>query len=613
MGRISGKDVYENYRGLDLAGHLALLIVNCIGVVGTYYLWTRRKHLAISTRRPKLILMNVVVNLFFDLTWSLDELFVLRTNGLPCVYREIKDSIYYLLVNEVLLLRSAVLYMTFNKTVYAQKALATKKATKNPDFVVTPKGDEGRISGAAGAGGMLSRMSNSVFKQTLTGSIDMGEDAKIPPLRSETSSNAPRPLTTLEMQSSNNVLEGSKADRSTALSVGSDDSMQSPSPQKPLVSPVPRRTNSLFEQSMGGSQLAEALQSEFSSAQIERLRKLQYLGSTRFLILLVLVTVGLYVAPYVFHWILNPDLFDLQFLESPNGTCFDSNVYRSLFILQFVYALGSLVILISVRIKDDIFGLKSELILLALYWIYFTVSQNAVYAALFYHPIVAVWQWAGNRLIFYVMFSYRPLFFLMHENPLKWAKWKKQERDSIDQNNELPSDFEPTTGALKEVLQDHKGFELFKEYLASEFCSESLLFWREAQDYKKACSHARMAITSNHPANYEKYHNKAKALAKKIVELYLTKDSAFQVNLSSQQLANFSKPWANIAASATMDINMFAEAEEEVLLMMTHGPFPRFIKTKPFLEFKISATSAKKSELAMISLVPMSELVPQQD
>eukprot|EP00475_Leptophrys_vorax_P019565 TRINITY_DN26803_c0_g1_i1.p1 TRINITY_DN26803_c0_g1~~TRINITY_DN26803_c0_g1_i1.p1 ORF type:complete len:612 (-),score=133.16 TRINITY_DN26803_c0_g1_i1:60-1895(-) len=611
MGKNSGKDVYESYKSLDWGGHLALLIVNFLGVVGTYYLWTRRKHMAISTRRPKLILLNVVVNLFFDLTWSLDELFILKSGGLPCAYREIKDSIYYLLVNEVLLLRSIVLYMTFNKTLHAQRALATRKnhAISNAIPAVNPAFRDGQGS----APGIVFRMSQSFFNMSVAENESLETKQELHSLRQSSGTGSVHPR-----GASGSVLElpggvEISSQKSQVLSHTSEESVGSPASQRALVSSphMSKRGNSVFEHSVAGTQLVEAMHNEFSDEQIQNLRKLQYLGSTRFLILLVLVTVGLYVAPYVFHWIANPTLFDVSFIDSQ--TCFDSNVYRSLFVLQFVYAFGSLVILVFVRMKEDIFGAKSELILLAIYWIYFTVSQNAVYVALYYNPIIAIWQWTGNRLIFYLLFSYRPLFFLKADNPLRFNRWKRVSGSALqDANGVQNNEFEASTAALREILEDSKGFELFKEYLASEFCSEALLFWREVQDYRKLCAQALAAEQTHHISNQAKFISKSKALAKKIFELYLTKDSAFQVNLSSQQLAQYSIQNWNSSGN-DLNADLFTDAEEEVLLVMTYGPFPRFVKTKAFLDYKLSSSSSKKSELAVISLVPMSELVPQQD
>lgn len=622
---------YSDNRRMDMGGHLVLLVMNLLGIILTFQLWRRRRDIAVSTRRPKLILLNVFVNLVFDLVWSLDELLLPMTGGMPCGFREIKDSIYYLLVNEVLLLRSVVLYVTLNRTVFAEKALEskpleprtsmyTKKKPASNAHYRTPSLDmflgkfpissQNLIPGPSFRESDVKSISETT-QRTTVGSLDSSLGNFLPDEAD----------VTILPRNSGNGKALSKIP-SPSYDAPQSNNQRKSSPSKP------------------SNNFTQVLHNEFSVPQVAMLEKLQYLGSSDFIVLLIIVTVGLYFIPYIFYWLNNPSQVTISFVDG--GGCFSSWIYRSLVALQFFYAGGAFILLLFVKMRVDHFKIKRELIMLSFYWMYFSTAQNTV-NIFFYGPVVSIWLWTGNRMLFYFLFSYLPLRMISMQSRSRTIS-SGHTRPAVTSLSVNPfvhvasvvdiesPELNPTKEVLLEVLRDPKTYEMFKKFLVSEFCVESLLFWREIQDYKKSCRRAELASQVDDLKLSEQYSFKARVDSKKIYDLYLAKGSAFQVNVSSQQLSDFTKyGWGNsvnerisrkqsVATTNLVSTNytpnehikinesLFQEVEDEVLQMMTFGPFPRFLKTAEFMEFKQTEKNKKQTELAMISLVPTSEL-----
>uniref|UniRef100_A0A0N4Z6L3 RGS domain-containing protein n=1 Tax=Parastrongyloides trichosuri TaxID=131310 RepID=A0A0N4Z6L3_PARTI len=115
-----------------------------------------------------------------------------------------------------------------------------------------------------------------------------------------------------------------------------------------------------------------------------------------------------------------------------------------------------------------------------------------------------------------------------------------------------------------EALLHHKdGSELFKHFLKDEFSAENLDFWFECEEFKKM-------------KEGKKSYNKALH----IYELYIHEDGSKQVNLDADTRNTTKNMLDNGAKPDTFNL-----AQNRIEQLMSKDSYPRFLKSKRFLDF----------------------------
>uniref|UniRef100_A0A4W3K380 Regulator of G protein signaling 4 n=1 Tax=Callorhinchus milii TaxID=7868 RepID=A0A4W3K380_CALMI len=121
---------------------------------------------------------------------------------------------------------------------------------------------------------------------------------------------------------------------------------------------------------------------------------------------------------------------------------------------------------------------------------------------------------------------------------------------------------------LEKLLSNRYGLAAFTEFLQSEYSEENIEFWLACEDYKKVKSPVKLA-----------------AKARKIYDEYIATQSPKEVNLESLTMEETKK---NILKPTP---SCFNEAQSKIYSLMQKDSYPRFLKSKIYLDLISQASS----------------------
>ncbi|XP_010165842.1 regulator of G-protein signaling 1 [Antrostomus carolinensis] len=113
--------------------------------------------------------------------------------------------------------------------------------------------------------------------------------------------------------------------------------------------------------------------------------------------------------------------------------------------------------------------------------------------------------------------------------------------------------------SLEKLLASQSGQGIFREFLKSEFSEENIEFWLACEDYKKTKS--------------DYLHSKAE----RIYEEFVQSDAIKQINIDHQMREATAKRAQDPTHTS------FDEAQKTVYILMERDSYPRFLKSKAYL------------------------------
>ncbi|XP_067846769.1 regulator of G-protein signaling 4-like [Heptranchias perlo] len=126
--------------------------------------------------------------------------------------------------------------------------------------------------------------------------------------------------------------------------------------------------------------------------------------------------------------------------------------------------------------------------------------------------------------------------------------------------------------SLQQLISHKNGLVTFTEFLQSEYSEENIKFWLACEEYRKHKSPAKLA-----------------ASAKKIYDEYIAVEAPREVNLESQIREKTRK---NILEPTS---SCFDEAQSKIYTLMEKDSYPRFLKSKIYLEL-LNQTRARSQQ-----------------
>ncbi|NXN98928.1 RGS1 protein, partial [Rhinopomastus cyanomelas] len=125
--------------------------------------------------------------------------------------------------------------------------------------------------------------------------------------------------------------------------------------------------------------------------------------------------------------------------------------------------------------------------------------------------------------------------------------------------------------SLEKLLASQSGQGVFREFLKSEFSEENIEFWLACEDYKKTRS--------------DHLHSKAERIYKEFVQ----SDAVKQINIDYRMR----EATAKRAQEATH--TSFDEAQKTVYVLMERDSYPRFLKSRAYLNLlnQLQSNSSK--------------------
>ncbi|XP_048394577.1 regulator of G-protein signaling 4-like [Stegostoma tigrinum] len=123
--------------------------------------------------------------------------------------------------------------------------------------------------------------------------------------------------------------------------------------------------------------------------------------------------------------------------------------------------------------------------------------------------------------------------------------------------------------SLLQLISHKHGLVTFTEFLQSEYSEENIMFWLACQEYRKCKSPAKLA-----------------SKAKKIFNEYIAVEAPREVNLESQVREKARKNILEPTSSS------FDEAQNKILTLMQKDSYPRFLKSKIYLDL-LNQTQAR--------------------
>ncbi|XP_072130315.1 regulator of G-protein signaling 4-like [Mobula birostris] len=115
--------------------------------------------------------------------------------------------------------------------------------------------------------------------------------------------------------------------------------------------------------------------------------------------------------------------------------------------------------------------------------------------------------------------------------------------------------------SLQRLITHKSGLVIFSEFLQSEFSEENIKFWLECEAYRRNKSATKLALK-----------------AKKIFDEYVAVDAPSEVNLESEIREKTKK---NILEPTS---SCFDEAQSKIYALMAKDSYPRFLKSKIYLD-----------------------------
>jgi len=219
-----------------------------------------------------------------------------------------------------------------------------------------------------------------------------------------------------------------------------------------------------------------------------------------------------------------------------------------------ILAVGAIIGYLLTRHHSDAFSIKKEFFWCLIstsvafigYFITWVITENAPLAA--FWTILLIHGIIITSLVWPAMMSYRELKTIKVQVPLS---------------------------SMSQVLKNDCARDAFLFYLQSEFSSENLLFWIDANNF-------RLLDVENVDAVKER--------AYEICRKYLTDGSPCQINLQHgirERVASFLKEFELQGTLSADYLTAFDEAQNEVENLMAGDSFLRFQRTSQFREISI--------------------------
>ncbi|XP_078264175.1 regulator of G-protein signaling 4-like [Rhinoraja longicauda] len=123
--------------------------------------------------------------------------------------------------------------------------------------------------------------------------------------------------------------------------------------------------------------------------------------------------------------------------------------------------------------------------------------------------------------------------------------------------------------SLQKLITHKHGLVVFAEFLRSEYSEENIRFWLECEEFKSFKPSAKLAMK-----------------AKKVFDEYIAVDAPKEVNLESQIREKTKKSIPDPTSSC------FDEAQSKIYTLMEKDSYPRFLKSKIYLDL-LSQTHAR--------------------
>lgn len=138
------------------------------------------------------------------------------------------------------------------------------------------------------------------------------------------------------------------------------------------------------------------------------------------------------------------------------------------------------------------------------------------------------------------------------------------------------------TLTFRHVMKDPLGREYFMNFLKLEHAEENLIFFEEVEKFK-------IQITEKNAD--------VKGLVEEMVATYLMAGVETEVNISDQMKRALIKAATNdVEKNIEEFLKHLDRAQNEIMMILAMGAFPRFLKSKQFLHYKIKAKEIRDRE-----------------
>jgi len=119
------------------------------------------------------------------------------------------------------------------------------------------------------------------------------------------------------------------------------------------------------------------------------------------------------------------------------------------------------------------------------------------------------------------------------------------------------------SSSLEAVLANPVGYQDFFGFLAKEWSTENLLFWKQVNDYKEI-------------VNQEERTKKAQA----IYETFVRENAIYEVNLPDTIRSELRRTIEQNLGQSDVQFDLFDSAQNEIFSLMSNDSFTRFMKTE---------------------------------
>jgi hypothetical protein len=257
-----------------------------------------------------------------------------------------------------------------------------------------------------------------------------------------------------------------------------------------------------------------------------------------------------------------------QVLVCGNCTYIRSITIYTMVVVGIVVIIFGIVAWLKVRSLTDQWGLRAE----SFYSLILSISAMVWFLA-------EAFGYLGPPSLF--QFSYLislSLLAMVCENSLVqiWLARRENKRLTNFQRTTQRTSLYSHSASLEQILSDKELSAAFEQHLIDEFGIESLLFLRDAQDWR--LSYFDVALTAR------------KVRAKKICLTYIRANGLYAVNLPAAITSAISRRLDN--EQEEPQVALFDDAITEVKTLLTKGAVIRFTKSKRYHEFQSSSIKA---------------------
>mmetsp|Transcript_2133 Transcript_2133/g.2445 ORF Transcript_2133/g.2445 Transcript_2133/m.2445 type:complete len:245 (+) Transcript_2133:354-1088(+) len=160
--------------------------------------------------------------------------------------------------------------------------------------------------------------------------------------------------------------------------------------------------------------------------------------------------------------------------------------------------------------------------------------------------------------------------------PQHWRSCSKRQREvkhDVDRFAEKPAQpYRRTTLTLREVLQHPDGSDTFLRFCQTQYASENLLFWLNAQKF-----YILMNMKKASKLNVKLNQETVVSQARRLYERFLKPDAAQWVCVDMEAVRSIENKLEN--QPGEIDHKLFLGPQEETLNTLEQDIMPRFVKT----------------------------------